>query len=145
MNVLAFLHLYYSLLPFSSLTSVLSRLLAERAYQLILHYFQSHTASTPSLPLCQIQIPVRLSSCISSLLLEAKGHPLFYVPSLLRLQRLVRMSLIPSCQKACISTLRCPSSQLYSSIQTLLLWRHTRLSPCTCASRLQFSLVRRRL
>ena len=56
--------------------------MAERAYQLIPHYFRSHTAFTPSLP-CTLPNP---NSCTFELLhfptltLEAEGHPLFYGP-----------------------------------------------------------------
>ena len=63
-------------------TSALPRLLAERAYQLIPHYFRSHTAFTPSLP-STLPNP---NSCTFELLhfptltLEAEGHPLFYGP-----------------------------------------------------------------
>ena len=63
-------------------TVALPRLLAERAYQLIPHFFRSHTAFTPSTP----SISPNPHSCtfelvhFPTLTLEAEGHPLFYGP-----------------------------------------------------------------
>ena len=66
----------------SANTSTLPRLLAERAYQLIPHFFRSHTAFTPSSP----SVLPNPHSCTFELIhfptltLEAEGHPLFYGP-----------------------------------------------------------------
>ena len=63
-------------------TAALPRLLAERAYQLLPHFFRSHTAFTPSSP----SISPNSHSCtfelvhFPTLTLEAEGHPLFYGP-----------------------------------------------------------------
>ena len=63
-------------------TVALPRLLAERAYQLIPHFFRFHSAFTPSSP----SISPNPHSCTFELVhyptltLEAEGHPLFYGP-----------------------------------------------------------------